>query len=74
MECIALIEIADFYIMTLLKIVKCWTKLKVIKRKLIFVDNVTVISMVGNFEYKWVMYPGNFQKLQTSAILRPLPP
>ena len=30
--------------------------------------------MVGNFEFRWAMYPGNFQKFQTSAILRPPPP
>ena len=31
-------------------------------------------KQVGNFEFKWALYPGSFQKLQMSAILRPLPP
>ena len=39
----------------------------------IFVDNVIVVSVVGNFAFKWGMHPGNLQMLQTSAIMRPLP-
>ena len=31
-------------------------------------------KQVGNFEFKWALYPGSFQKLQMSAILSPPPP
>ena len=30
--------------------------------------------MKGNVEFRWGMYTKNFQKLQASAFLRPLPP
>ena len=67
--------------MTLLKNHKMWGKKKyaisIIEETSHKIEEITIFC--GQFysrkhEFRCGMYPGNFQKLQTSAFLRPLPP